>query len=467
MVDVLVISDDVVGERMAGPGIRAWELSKCLARHFKVVLAVPDYSPTPPESAFFEDLPFRVVRYSVDAPAPLEMIGKKSRIVLVQGYILSKFPWIKDLPARLICDLYVPFPLENLFVHKWKVAGLKDREFIHRKDLGVFHDQIIHGDHFLCANARQRDLFVGSLLSLNRINPRFLDENPVLDELISIVPFGISREEEGERREKVLRGRVPGLDAQSILLIWGGVLSNWFDPITLIKAVRLAREKNPRVKLFFLSTKHPNPLLPEFDMAREAAALSDELGLTGTHVFFNPEWVEYGRRGAYFREADIGVSIHKVHFETYYSFRTRILDYLKYDLPIVCTEGDHFAELVAAEGLGVVVRPEDEHALAAAVLGLAGDGERRERARKRIQEVKEQFYWEKTAEPLIRFCRKALARGRKSKRARREGESSLPGPGAPSREPPPLKGWVKRRFWLLSQRLPFRLAAKVRRLLRF
>ena len=464
MYDVFVISDDVVGEKMAGPGIRAFELSKCLARHFKVVLAIPDYSFNPKNSTFFENIPFQVVRYSVDNPSLIEKIGQKSKIVLIQGYILSKFPSIKELPVCIICDLYVPFPLENLFVHKLKVPSLKDREFIHQRDLGVFRDQIIHGDHFLCANARQRDLFVGSLMCLNRVNPQYLDENPVLDELISIIPFGISPDLEDAGKENVLRNRISGLDENSILLIWGGVLSNWFDPITLIKAVHLAREKDPRIKLFFLSTKHPNPLLPEFDMARKAIKLSSELGLTGTHVFFNPEWVDYNRRGAYFTEADIGVSIHKVHFETYYSFRTRILDYLKYDLPMICTEGDHLAEFIHGKDLGMIVRPEDEHELAAAILNLAGEKEWQEQIKGRIRRQKKQFYWERTSEALIRYCRKALAAERRKKKPpETSGVFILAAPGRQDS----LKSWTKKKFWLLLQKLPLRLSAKIMRLFRF
>lgn len=464
MYDVFVISDDVVGEKMAGPGIRAWELSKCLAGHFKVILAIPDYSYKSRESTFFDGIPFEVVYYSVKNPSAIEEIGKKSKIILVQGYILSKFPVIKKLPAHLVCDLYVPFPLENLFVHKWKVQSLKDREYIHLKDLCVFNDQIVHGDHFLCANARQRDLFVGSLLSLDRINPHYLDISPVLDELISIVPFGITREEEGERKENVIRNRIPRIKEENILLLWGGVITNWFDPVTLIKAVKIAAEKNPVIQLFFLSTIHPNPLLPEFDMAKEAVKVSDELGLTDKHVFFNREWVDYNRRGPYFAEADIGVSIHKVHFETYYSFRTRILDYMKYGLPIICTEGDHFAELVRKKGLGISVGPENEEELAAAILNLSEDRERRERIQRKMKEQRKRFYWEKVSEPLIQYCRRVLSGEVKKREIPRKGEMIS---FAVLEKQNYLKSRMKKYFWLSSQRLPFRFSAKIRRLFRF
>jgi len=326
MYDIFLISDDVSGEKMAGPGIRAWELSKSLSRHFKVALAIPDYSSRSADSPFYKDLPFELFFYSQANPQVIKDIGAKSRIVIVQGYVLSKFPFLKDLPAYLICDLYVPFPLENLFVHKWKLANRKDRDFVHLNDLRVFNDQVLVGDHFLCACERQKDLFVGSLLSLLRINPEILDMTPSLEDLISVVHFGITPDGGEETGERVIRGRIPEIKDDDILLFWGGVITNWYDPPTLLTAFRDALKEDPRLKLYFLAKKHPNPLLPPFEATEEAVRLSTEMGLLDKHVFFNENWVEYRRKGMYFKEADIGISIHMTHFETYYSFRIRLLD---------------------------------------------------------------------------------------------------------------------------------------------
>jgi glycosyltransferase involved in cell wall biosynthesis len=460
--DILVISDDVVGKKMAGPGIRAWELSRCLSRHFKTALAVPDYSSSAGESSVFEKVLFDVFPYSVKDPRVLRDRGETSKIVIIQGFVLSKFPFIKEWPAHLICDVYVPFPLENLFIHKWKIPNLKDREFIHLKDLRVFNDQMIHGDHFLCANVRQRDLFVGSLLSLNRIDPQYLDRCPVLDNLISIVPFGIDPEDEGKAGEG-MENLFPGRKKEYLLLIWGGVVSNWFDPVTLIRSMKKALDRNPAIQLLFLSTTHPNPMLPEFDMAREAVKVSDELGLTDEHVFFNREWVDYYGRGAYFTEADIGVSIHKVHFETYYSFRTRILDYFKYDLPVICTKGDYFSELVEERGLGISVDPEDEDELAAAILELGDEGNRA-RARLKIREEKKRFYWEEVSRPLVRYCRGVLA-GEIEKKSSTSSRA-LAFLFSRKKTSGPVHS-IRRAFWTLSQKLPMKLSAKIRRLFKF
>ncbi len=458
MYDLFVISDDVVGRKMAGPGIRAWELSKSLAKHFKVGLGIPDYSGKEEDDGFFKSLSFDVIRYSVEKPELLQKIGVESRIILTQGYILSKFPFLKDLSDLLIIDLYVPFPLENLFVHKWKIPKLKDREYIHLKDLQVFNDQILCGDHFLCANERQRDLFMGSLMSLNRINPERLDTDAGLKKLVSVVPFGISEErvkganEKGtaplkeKQRKGALRSKIPNIREDDIILLWGGVITNWFDPKTLIKAMAAAVKQEPRVKLFFLSTKHPNPLIPEFDMAREAVALSKSLGLENKFVFFNKEWIDYAERGAYFKDADIGVSIHETHFETVYSFRTRILDYLKFDLPVLCTEGDFFAGLVEKEKLGITVSSGKVEELAQAIITLAQNKEMRSQMIKNIKKIKPSFYWDRVTEPLVEYIK-----SRKTRETRETRETR--------------KRW-RNLFWKWGQKLPLRISAKLKRIFR-
>jgi len=398
MYDIFIISDDVVGTKMAGPGIRAFEIAKSLSQQYKVILGIPDFSYREGDEAFYKSHSFDFHAYSLSDPSSVREIGEKSRIILFQGYILSKFPCLKELPAYIIVDLYFPFPLETLFIHKWQIPSLKDREFAHMKDLRVFDDQIVYGDHFICASERQKDLYLGSLLTLNRINPDILDTDASLNELISIVPFGFPEETGDLTPVNSVRDRVPEIQSDDILLLWGGVITNWFDPLTLIRSIDLAAKENPKIKLYFITTVHPNPLLPEFDMARESKKLSASLGLTNKHVFFNEEWVDYKYRADYFGAADIGVSIHETHFETRYSFRTRILDYLKFDLPILCTDGDYFGELVKEKKLGIAVPSGDVTRLTQAILTLAQDAELRKQCQENILFVKSIFIWDKLTE---------------------------------------------------------------------
>ncbi|MGH9177476.1 MAG: glycosyltransferase, partial [Acidimicrobiales bacterium] len=184
----------------------------------------------------------------------------------------------------------------------------------------------------------------------------------------------------------------------------GGVY-NWFDPLTLVRAVDRLRHRLPSVRLFFLGLRHPNPNVPPMRMATELRALAEERELVGTHVFFNDGWVDYEARAGFLLEADVGVSTHMEHVETAYSFRSRILDYLWAGLPIVATSGDAFGELIVSEHLGAAVAPGDEEALEEALWRLLGDDVEAAACRQNVAGVAPRFAWDAVLEPLLAFCR--------------------------------------------------------------
>ncbi|MHB1855657.1 MAG: glycosyltransferase, partial [Acidimicrobiales bacterium] len=259
------------------------------------------------------------------------------------------------------------------------------------------------GDFFLCASEVQRDLWTGALLEAGRITPRTWAQDSSLRQLIAVVPFGLP----GNRPQaETVRRELPvgNLGPDDVVLLWGGGIYNWFDPLTLIRAVGRAVAEDPRIKLIFMSTDHPNTSIPErMWMPARAWQLSDELGLTDVHVYFNHDWVAYSERSQWLLASDCGVSTHFDHAETRYAFRTRMLDYLWCGLPIICTAGDRFAQLVADRELGWVVPAEDVDALARAVLEMAADPNRRRVISERVSQVAQDMTWERVSAPLRRF----------------------------------------------------------------
>ncbi len=188
-------------------------------------------------------------------------------------------------------------------------------------------------------------------------------------------------------------------------MLWAGGVYSWFDPLTLVRAVHALRDEHRDLRLVFLGMRHPNPDVPEMGMAGQTRRLAQALGLTGEQVFFNETWVPYADRQNWLLDADAGVSTHFEHIETTFAFRTRILDYLWAGLPIVTTDGDAFAELVAAEELGVVVPAQDPVALAAALQRVLYDDAFAARCRDRIAAVAQRYTWEAALAPLAAFCR--------------------------------------------------------------
>jgi glycosyltransferase involved in cell wall biosynthesis len=300
----------------------------------------------------------------------------------------------------------------------------------------IINEQLARGDFFLCASERQRFLYIGQLGALGRVNPHTYDSDPNLSKLLAIAPFGIS-ETPPEHTTQVLKGVLPGISANDKVLIWGGGLYNWFDPATLIRAVHAVSARHDNVRLFFQGTKHPG--VPEMGIVRESRQLARSLGALDSSVFFNASWVDYTDRQNYLLEADAGVSTHRVHVETTFSFRTRILDYLWAELPMVVTEGDSFADLIAEHELGIVVPENDVDALAAALERVLFDEEFIQRATANIRAIRTRFYWSVTLDPLVRFVRRPHQAADRPEGRRPRGSAGIRALEA-LKPPPPRRG---------------------------
>jgi glycosyltransferase involved in cell wall biosynthesis len=390
---VLVVTADVLRRQMAGPAMRAWHIAQHLAKEHEVRLLTT--------SPYCEVSPSAFTALAV-GPEGLAESEAWCDLMVLQGYITLHYPFLAASKKIIVFDVYDPLHLETLALTKGASGPARDNHV--RLSVETLNQQLERADFLMCASERQRDLFIGQLCALGRANAITYDEDPTLRRLIDVVPFGLP-DEAPEHRRPALRGVLPGIGQDDDVLVWAGGVYNWFDPLTLIRAVAGVASRRPSVRLYFMGLRHPNPDVPEMQMASDARALADELGLAGKHVFFNNDWVEYSERENFLLEATLGVTMHFDSAETRFSFRTRALDYLWAAVPIVTTAGDSFAALVEAEGLGLVVPAEDPSALEGALDRLLGDREMAERCRERASVVRERFRWSAVLEPLVRFCR--------------------------------------------------------------
>jgi GT2 family glycosyltransferase/glycosyltransferase involved in cell wall biosynthesis len=389
---IAIATGDSLTPRMAGPAIRAWQIALSLSREHDVKLV----------STVRADLQHPDFDISVIDPASMAELEAWCDVFVFQGYILHEYPVIRDSKKIIVCDIYDPFHLEQL--EQARDLGEKLRKDTVLGASYVLNQQLTRGDFFLCASDKQRDFWLGQLAAVGRINPANYDASPDLSKLIQLAPFGVS-DEPPRRSRAAIKGVVPGIGLDDEVILWGGGIYNWFDPLTLIRAVDKLRVRRPNVRLFFLGVQHPNPNVPEMRMVVEARALADELALTDRHVFFNEQWVAYDDRENYLLDADIGVSTHFHHVETEFSFRTRILDYLWAGLPFVTTSGDSFADLTTATPLGLTVPPEDVDALEAALHRLLDDGELREQCGANARRLADRYRWSTVLAPIVEFCR--------------------------------------------------------------
>lgn len=395
MTSVLVITGGEIGARMAGPAIRAVAMARVLASDgHDVVLAT-----TSALEVGFSEGPFRLVMLRPGDATAFAALEREAAMIVFQGHAMEQFPALAVTDRVLVVDAYDPMHLEML--EQGREQPRATWAMLVRSRVVLLNQQLSRADLVLCASDRQRSFYLGQLAALGRLSPATYEDDPHLTQLIDVAPFGLDTAPPHQERAAI-RGVIPGVDEESRIVLWGGGIYSWFDPLALIRAVHSLAGRRPQTKLVFLGTRHPG--VQPMGIVKAAIGLAEELGALGKSVIFNDDWVPYAQRGGFFVEANAGVSTHHAHVETEFSFRTRILDYLWAGLPMVVTEGDTFADLISKEKLGIVVPAGDQGALEAALERVLYDESFAEAARERVAVVREEFLWQNTLGPLRRIA---------------------------------------------------------------
>ena len=404
---------------MSAPGIRAYYTARVLGRQLAdaaVTLGVPAYSDVRPGRGDPPGRPsFQVVKYS-----------RLSLLTLFYHYdviISLGFP-PTSLPAFFgrifVLDFFSNFAME------WMEVGKTERN---RRKRWAWYEtarqyinlQLTLADFIICNNERQRDAWLGMLQSLGLITGEVYDADHSLRRLVAVAPHGIRPDEGRGKREE---GRVPagpplfplpsslfprlfpGIRETDKVVLWNAGIVGWYDAVTAIRAVHAIAQERDDVKLVFMGSKYPDPGFleenPTFKTAIETAA---QLGVTDRQVFFVRGWLPYEEVKAYLLDAYLGLSTYFNNAETHYSHRTRFLDLIWAELPIVCTRGDVLAEMVEERELGITVPEGDVDAVVAALRRLLDDAVFYARCRANLRALKEYMTWDETLSALVTFCR--------------------------------------------------------------
>lgn len=392
---LLIVTHETIGPKMAGPGIRAWELACALSEQFEVMLAAPGEPGRDHDKV-------RLLGYETDNPlhSRLRSYLASADVVLVMGSLLTKLPLLQDLGKPTIVDLYDPFELEKL-AQSAAVEEQYHATMDQESDASLSLEARI-GDFYICASERQRDFWLGMLLANRRINTLTYAQDPTMRTLIDVVPFGVPQRPP-RKRHSVLKGIHPGIAPDDRLLLWNGGLWQWFDPLTLLDALVLVLNNRDDVKLYFAAGKHFDPdAVPEMPIYSQVIERCRELCLLDRHVFFG-DWIPYDERDDYLLEADIGVSIHRTTLESRFASRSRILDCIWAGLPVLSTAGDPLSDMLVRRGLGRSVPPDRPDALAEMILEMLADDSLRRRVTEQAEALRDEFAWSRSVKPIANF----------------------------------------------------------------
>jgi len=388
---------------MAGPAIRAVELGKAIAPEFPVVIFSPVEvdSTESEEPSTIEKLGNNLQVVTGGGRKKLTELANEASTIFLQANVLKPYPFLSEMNKHLIVDLYDPYLFSVLVQYKDDaVQASSSYRLMHK----VLEKHMLAADLTVCASERQRDYWLGRFCALGRINPAMYGFDPSLRKLIDVVPFGLPATA-AVKNGPGLRDRIAQIGPDDPVLLWGGGIWDWFDPLTVIEAVKQVAIDIPNIRLVFMGTKSPNPKVPVMDMTTRAIDLAAKLGLTDKNVFFLPGWVDYEERVNYLLDATIAVSSHFDLPETRFSFRTRLLDYFWCGIPILTTGGDQLAELIEAGGAGMALPYSDKDAWAQAIKLCLSDKEKLSAMKQSALQLGQRFHWQDNAEPIRKFLR--------------------------------------------------------------
>ena len=222
----------------------------------------------PPGVCELQETGFEVVQVGEKGLRDLERVVRRLPV-----------PGLGDGGARLpaghshkvvVADVYDPMHLEQL-EQGHDAPGERGRF-----DAGaatparVLNEQLGRADFFLCASSKQRDLWLGPARRARPHQPGHLRRRRVAALPARRRAVRHRRRAARGRRAQAIRGAIPGIGPDDKVILWGGGVYNWFDPLTLVRAVdRLRASACPSVRLLFLGMQHPNPGVPEMRMAVE------------------------------------------------------------------------------------------------------------------------------------------------------------------------------------------------------
>ncbi|MBI2214948.1 MAG: glycosyltransferase family 4 protein [Acidobacteria bacterium] len=368
--EVVVYTRDVVGRRMAGPGIRAFHLADEIAHKAPVTLVA--------ELAGFEGLGrFKALqRGTGDALDAL----RTARVVI--GQPTRELLRLTRRPTRVVFDLFDPVVLELPVIYAGR-TGIRGRahQWIEWQRL---QRAMREGDLLVCATPQQFSFYAGVHLSAG-------GESDGWREKWLTVPFGV------ESRDTADDGPVEQLGDEP-LVVWGGGSWPWLDPETALEAVERLRASGTKVKLLMLGGRRPNEGVAEAATSGWARTMDTNASVA---VLRNREWIPYRERARWLRACSVAIMLHRESLEAEFAIRTRLFDAIWCGIPVVATRGGFAAELVEREGLGCVVAPGDVADVAAAIGRILGDAAFHASCVANLERMRERFSWNRVTAPLL------------------------------------------------------------------
>ncbi len=287
----------------------------------------------------------------------------------------------------LVLDCYVPIFIEISARDSADKAG-ELRGYLH--EVPRFNHVLKRGDFFLCANEPQKHMYAGILGSLGVLNPYTYRQNRIL-----VVPFGVEEDTDDATAKQLNPYKTSKND---FVLLWFGGLYPWFNFEPLIEAVEKL-SKNPNFKFYLVGGKNPYNDHPDFVKQYEHVLQTFKKNALLNKTVFMVDWIDFKDRVQWYKNADIVISINSQGEENIYSWRTRVMDYIWGDLPMISNGGDPLSDELIANGAGVKTGLSSDE-IVSIVSNFMQHPKQLATLRENLAKIKESYRWSKVTKVL-------------------------------------------------------------------
>lgn len=343
--NILVISEGPppLGSTAAeGGALRAWGLSKGLVSHgFDVTFAYRSTFKLADDAAKTH-IPSGLTVTTWNPPTLRQILEQHS--VVVMRYAMGE---AKEIIAKLkpdhilVSDSYIPISIE--VAARNSNDKYENDNFLRLQEGSALATR--RADYFLYASPAQKNYYLGYLAGLNKLNPATYSQ---LEERMFEVPYGIDTSE----KKKELLKRKP----DSPTLLWYGAFYSWFDMESLIGSLIQLKKKVPGFKLIIAGAKNPynkDPgILAHYKKTTEALEV---LGDTIEYI----NWHPFDERFEVYAKATAIITWNHLGLENLLAWRTRLMDFVLSDRPIITNGGDPLGEDLITRGIAYRATVED------------------------------------------------------------------------------------------------------------
>lgn len=368
-----------------GAGLRAWGLAEGLrARGFDVVIAAPDYE-AQSQGACEHSKTGQRVRHQVSRPSHVRLFkrGDVGRLlaelnpatVVLQHWGMARE--VPELSVPLVIDLAGPHLLERMY---WGETNI-DRNFSEKLDA------LRRADFITCSGYYQRHYF-HAFIALAGFDLRECE--------IPVIPFSVPPLY--DFLADMSAPHTPCADPTDIRFVYGGAFLAWQDPSKALIWLLEEMERAGIGRLEFYGGAHP---IADVSGGKFAGLLK----ILASHPCVTMRgYVPFDQLLANYRKCSVALDLMARNPERELAFTTRTLIYLYCGLPVIHNNYSELSDIIRGHNCGWTLDPDDEESFRKTIRSILTGHAPLASLRGNAIRAASEYAWDKTIDPLARFC---------------------------------------------------------------